>query len=726
MAWLSALLKSLPFANGAMLLWGLAAALPIIIHLWNKRKYKEMQWAAMEYLLAAIRKNSRRIRIEQLILLLIRVAILLLLALALADPIWSLFPSLGASLGAGGHTHFVLVVDGSYSMDYRPDGKSRFELARDLASQVIDDSRQGDGFTLILMSDPPEVVIGEPAFAPKDVQEEMDNLRLRHAGASLEMTLAEIDNMIGKARKQHPRLTDTKICFFSDLCENTWSEVSSEDARRRIGQLAENATMIVMDVGQGEAQNIGVTRLNVKESLLTAGRPITVETEIQNLGSSSDRRVRVELLIDGQSTAEKQVDVAAGSPSTAAFNVRLESPGEHYLEARIDDPNLLVDNFRWISVPVRESIRVLCIEGRQGAARHVALAIAPDTSGQPRIDADVRSESALLEADLNEFDCVVLCNIGRFSRDEAGVLHDYLANGGGLIFTLGDQVQADSYNEEVGGELSDKRSLPARLDAAVVNAQYFFDPLEYRHPIVEPFRGYEQSGLLTTPVWKYFRLEPFDSSAARVALAFESGDPAIIEERILRGRSIMLATAASPESLDRSVNPPTPWTALSTWPSFPPLVQEMLAVAVTGRRDDLNLLVGDPLEGSVQSTAANLPLSVILPGGQSERVRMKIDGANSRWTFGNTNWSGMYKANYGPPLDRSQWFAVNVDSRESDLTRFDADLLPSQFRRDFAADEAAPSLPSTRPVQYFRYLLGMVLILLIVETFLAYRFGTAA
>jgi hypothetical protein len=80
MSWLSSLLPSLPFANASMLLWGLAAGLPIMIHLLSRRKYHEVTWAAMAFLLAAVRKNARRIRIEQLILLLVRVAILLLLA----------------------------------------------------------------------------------------------------------------------------------------------------------------------------------------------------------------------------------------------------------------------------------------------------------------------------------------------------------------------------------------------------------------------------------------------------------------------------------------------------------------------------------------------------------------------------------------------------------------------------------------------------------------------
>ena len=56
------------------------------------------------------------------------------------------------------------------------------------------------------------------------------------------------------------------------------------------------------------------------------------------------------------------------------------------------------------------------------------------------------------------------------------------------------------------------------------------------------FRGHEASGLLTTPIWKYIQLEP--NSGAHVALGFDNGDAAIVEERIGRGRCILVATAA--------------------------------------------------------------------------------------------------------------------------------------------------------------------------------------
>jgi len=709
-----------------MLLWGLAAGLPILIHLWSKRKYHEVTWAAMEYLLAAVRKNVRRIRIEQLILLLIRVAILLLLAVALADPIWSLFPTLGSSLGTAGRTHFVLVLDGSYSMGYQPSEKSRFELAQQLAVQVVQDSRQGDGFTLVLMANPPVVAISEPAFDPDDVTEEIEGMLMRHGGANLPMALAEIERILHKGERLHSRLTDRKVCFFTDLGRTTWEDSATEACQGHIERLAEKASLILFDVGQTEVENFAITAMDARESLVTIARDITVDVEVQNFGRSDQTGRRITFLVDDQQIHTDKIDVTAGGRASRAFAYCFETPGEHKIEARLSDDALTVDNHRWLGVPVRESINVLCIEGKQGAARYVALALEPSKSEHPRIRPDVRFEHALLELDLGEYDCIFLCNVGRFGRDESAVLYEYVKNGGGLIVTLGDLVQADNYNEQLGGELSGNRILPVRLDRPSAEAQYAFDPLDYRHAIVAAFAGHERSGLINTPVWKYFKATPYDTTSARVALAFHNGDPAIVDEPILGGRSIVLTTAASPDSVDRSTNPPTPWSAIASWPSFPPLVQEMLAVAAGGRTSNRNLLVGDTVEGSVMGMARDLTLTIEGPDGESDRVPMNTDGDRSRWIYDRAMWSGIYSANYGAPLDKAESFAVNVNTRESDLGRFDPESLPSQFNQDFSLGADAASLPATKPTEYFRWFLGAVFVLLLAESCAAWYFGNAS
>ncbi len=726
MGWLSSFLSSLPFANAAMLLWGLAASLPIIIHLLSRRKYRETAWAAMEFLLAAVRKNARRIRIEQLILLLVRVAILVLLAAALADPVFSLFSSLGAVLGTGGRMHYLLVLDVSYSMDYRTGDKSRLDHAKELAAQLVRDSHQGDGFTLVLMGDPPQVAISDPAFDPRDVVDEIESVRVRHGGANLSMTLAEIENVLQEVARRQTRLTATTVCFFTDLGRTTWEDAAAPNCRSRIGRLGEMASLALFDVGQADAANAALTAFELREPLVTAGREVTFEAEVQAFGTREQIGRRIVLLVDGQQVRAENIEIPSSGRATVALTHTFDAPGEHQLEVRLGDDALPLDNHRWLSVPVRESVEVLCVEGREGAARHLAYALEPSRASTPRVRPLVRLENALLEQDLSRFDCVVLCNVGRFSREEAAALYDYVSSGGGLLVTLGDLVQPESYNAQLGGEASGRRVLPARLERVASAGNYFFAPRDYRHPIVAAFAGHERSGLLTTPVWKCVQVKPYDSAAARVALAFDNGDPAIIEQGVGRGRAILLTTAVSPDSVDRATNPPTPWTALTTWPSFPPLVQEMLAFAVRGRFETRNVLVGEPLEGSLLGATPSAPLTVRTPGGETERVPLQHAREISTWSFGGTTASGVYAVEFGPPVDQVQRFAVNVNARESDLERLDRELLPGRFDPEFHVDNAGGVLPSTKPAQYFRYFLGLVLVLLLIETALAWYFGNAS
>src|SRR5216110_2029581 len=69
------------FAAGILL-----ASVPVIIHILNRRRFKIVNWAAMEFLLRAMRKNRRRLRFEQWLLLAVRCCVLLLVATALARP----------------------------------------------------------------------------------------------------------------------------------------------------------------------------------------------------------------------------------------------------------------------------------------------------------------------------------------------------------------------------------------------------------------------------------------------------------------------------------------------------------------------------------------------------------------------------------------------------------------------------------------------------------------
>lgn len=713
-----------PFGSPGMLLWAAGAAIPIVIHLLSRRRFDEVPWAAMDFLMAALRKHARRMRLEQLLLLLVRASILALLGIALANPVWSLWrtpPALGVTTG---DTHVVLVIDGSYSMDYRDGDMTRFDRARARASELVRDSLQGDGFSLILLATPASVVVGDPVFDREDVVNEIADLRRTDGGAELSSALAEIDRVLDRGAQREPRLRERRVYFFTDLGRTTWGDVSTNANQATLRRLADKAVLHVIDVGEPGGQNLAVTRVGVADGVVTVDHPTRIDVEVANFGNQDLTHQSLEVLVDGQRIAEEYVDVPAGGRATASVMHPFPLPGEHVVEVQSADDRLAADNRRWLSLDVRPALEVLCIEGRPGAARNLVFALDPAVSGQSRVRASVQSEIALLEADLDRFDCLMLCNVGRFGRDEAHLLRMFLEQGGGLVLFLGDQVQAASYNSLLGAESGGDALLTTVIGEPVPLGAYPFDPLDYRHPIVQPFRGHERAGLLTTPIWKYVRLQVGPQAESQVALAFDNGDPAIVESPVGRGHVILVATDGSDSSLDHSTTPPSPWNAWSSWPSFPPLVQQILKEAVRGRTPLRNVAVGDLLRGRLPPGSAESTVVISDPAGSDLRVSAESQDASRQWSFSDTRRSGVYSVALGGAADDVDRFAVNVDTRESQLERVDATLLPSQLQTQLLEETVASGrADGIGASQLFRYLLAAVLLLLLCESFLAWFFG---
>src|SRR2546423_15723866 len=91
-----------------------AVAVPVIIHLLNRKRFKIVTWAAMRFLLNAQKQNTKRMRVEQLILLATRMLLIALIVLAMAsvmpwmeEMVWAhLWPEgSGVTRHSAGRTH---------------------------------------------------------------------------------------------------------------------------------------------------------------------------------------------------------------------------------------------------------------------------------------------------------------------------------------------------------------------------------------------------------------------------------------------------------------------------------------------------------------------------------------------------------------------------------------------------------------------------------------------
>jgi hypothetical protein len=695
-----------------------------LIHLWHRRRYDEIAWAAIDHLLAAVRKNARRLRIEQWLLLAVRTAILLLFAVALADPVIRSLPTFTGVPANVGNVHTLLVLDGSYSMGYRQAETSRFESAVRLATEMVHQARQGDAFTLVCMTDEPFAAITSAAYEADSVVTELQSLRRTDGSGDLLATLSLVRDTLDQVRTLEPRLIRHRVCFITDLGKTTWGVVNEETVRSELQAIAAMAELECVDVGVGPRQNAAVVSLRSADPMVTLMHPTQLLVELANFGQQeiSDREIAI--LVNGERIWDQRVRIPAGGRTSVTARHTFRVPGIYGIEARLGHDRLPVDDHRWLSLEVREAINVLCVEGQFGAARNIALALAPDRNAGSPIRSVVGSANALLEEDPYQYDAVFLSNIGRFTPAETDLLDEYVSRGGGLVIFLGDQVQLDNYNRLLGEQDDSPGLLGSRLITSMAVADYPIDPLDYEHPIVEIFRGNEQAGLLTTPIWKYVRLAPHPSRGTVTALALRNGDPLITTCRRGRGRVILVATAGAGDSLDRGTSPPTPWTAWPAWPSFPPLVHEMLAHVLSSEETARVVQVGEPIESHVPPTMTEPAMIIEAPDGDRHHVSVTADGVHQQWRFTGTQRSGLYHLRRASDDQLLDLFAVNLDTRESLLDPFDPARLPGQFARDRTqAENHETPREVGRPNHYFRYLLAMVLGLLVAETCLAWFFG---
>jgi hypothetical protein len=719
---------ALEFANPGLLAGMAAASIPILIHLLNRRKFRELQWAAMQFLLAAIRKNQRRIRIEQWLLLAIRTLLVLAVVAAMAKPFLESF----GNVISGRRTHRVLVLDGSLSMGYSSSGISRFDQAKALAAQIAKDSRQGDAISLVLMSQPPRVIIGDPSPNLTEVQKEIAELSLPQGGTDLAATF----ETIGRVLDVSP-IPQKEIIFLTDMQKTSWSKPaapSGDGLDRALARLeARRPRSLIIDLGREGSENRAITDLRVETPVVTAGSSASVRAVIRNFGPSRADGVLVRLTLDDRVSSEQSVDLPVGEDVPVLFNQQFSASGDHTLEISMDNDPLPLDDRRTLVVPVRESLSVLLVDGHfksepfQAETDYLAQALAPSegSPGQPAlIRCEVVAESQLARRDLAAYDVVAVCNMAQFTQAEVAALEAFLEQGGGLIIFGGDQVIAENYNRLLYAE--GKGLLPASIgpsvgDAAKKEAAFAFNPFGFRHPLLAEFRGESDSvtaGLTRALSWQYHRLILPADSAAQVALAFDTGDPAVVEVPRRRGKVIQVATSAD-----------AGWTSWPLHTSYPPLMQQMVLEAASGRLAERNIRVGQPFDQSFPASGATAPVSVITPRGQTVETRLKSSGDACQLHFEQTDLSGTYQVRLGPPLGLESTFAANPDPTESDLSRLDSTALQEQFPdwkfvhltnwRELTKSAAAVG----RRGELHRPLLYGALVLLLLESFVAWKFG---
>jgi hypothetical protein len=372
------------FLSAWFLLAMLAAAIPVILHMINRRKAKQLPFSTLRFLQISVQKTRRRKRIHDLLLMLLRASVLVLIAAGLAHPTLTGL----SSLWGGSGTAVAVVLDNSASMGAIDKGRPRFETALAAVEQILGEIREGDQVALFLTGGKPFPEQGKLDRSRDGVRQMLNQCSVSYERADLGIRVRQAQKLLADVDAP-----SKMIYVVTDMQKFSWDSLKPESERANAAPDQAEAKalavpVVVVDCNQDPQPNLGVQGVEIEAVVPVAGLPIKANAEVYN-ASTVQRTTLCDLYIDDAKQASSpQLTIAPDGRQRHAFSFTLARGGNHRGEVRLpDDDGCRFDNRRFFSLDVDQGIPVAVVTAKRHEIAHlddafyVQQALSPGRSG---------------------------------------------------------------------------------------------------------------------------------------------------------------------------------------------------------------------------------------------------------------------------------------------------------------------------------------------------------
>ena len=669
------------FLNPLFLFGLLAAGIPLLIHLWNRRRVVTIDFSSLMFLTAAHRENARRFQLRQLLILLLRMIIVALIALALARP----FLTLGLPVASvRAKTDVVIVLDNSYSMAYQDVDGVRFEKAKILAIDILDTLRHGDSAAFILMSDSPKPVFRQLTPDIESVIAAIKDAAVSYRTTHVQPSVALAHEILAESVE-----LNKELYLISDFAENGWENWSRLPNRS-------GARISLIPVTENETHNISIEEIRPSNQLIGVDLLLQMNVTIANHSTAPLAESILSLFIGGEKQKTLNFSAAADETLNTTLTHNFSTPGTHTGYFTFTEDRLNIDNRRYFALEVIGEVRVLCV-GEQ--TEYLMLALNPSNfSSSSPVPTDVVSENirqnqrktggvmilptqcttARFETfPLEDYDVIILADVPKISDQIRAQLQEFIRHGKSIIVFASSRSDIISYNE-----LRDTW-LPAEVGTPLTwTPPQRVGTYQESHPIFDIFPSEGLSMQYAPQFYNGVVLQPTPES--RVIARFENDTPFLVER--IQGTSTVLLYNCGLLAEQGTAND------LLVNPYFLPLIQQSVLYTVMAGSNLLTWSghVGDtytayyPRSAGGKASIGLVGVSSQLDGAETDKTfatdsRQPTTDSNFRVVpiaedgvlrFQGTERPGIYQIEVQTSNGiQRDFFAVNVDANESEVVQ---------------------------------------------------------
>ena len=404
-----------------------AIAIPIVIHLFNFRRFKKIYFSNVRFLREVKQETQSRSRLKHLLVLATRILAITFMVLAFAQPY---VPEAEKKTVAGQHGISVF-VDNSFSMDAVSQEGRLFDLAKQYAFEIGNSFGTTDGFQLLTN----------------------DFEGRHHRTASKEDFSAMVDEInLSPQVKNLSEVISRQKATLNEMEAGARTLFVVSDFQESIADFSTLEADTSFDVRLIPLQPSPTTNLYIdsvwfENPVHQVNTPQELSVRIRNLSDEPFENVPIKLLINGQQKALASADIGAFDQIDTVLVYTPTESGVQQAKVSITDYPITFDDHFFFSYSISDFVPVLEISTSADTGGFIGNLLGKD----PFFQLDRAAENSLDYSTLPEYGCIVLNGLNIISSGLAGELNKFVSNGGSLLVFPGANADLDAYEQLLSG-----------------------------------------------------------------------------------------------------------------------------------------------------------------------------------------------------------------------------------------------------------------------------------
>ena len=624
------------FLNPAVLFGLLAASIPVLIHLFNLRKLKKIEFSTLRFLKELQKNKIRKIKLKQWLLLALRVMIILLLVTAFARPTLE-----GISIGgttSAAKTTAIFILDDTFSMSVVDQDGSYFNQAKQTIKNLLTQFEEGDEAALILVSTQPDE-INVTANLSK-LENKLSEIKISYATNELNNALVKAAQVISASEN-----FNKEIYLLTDYQKG---RLATEENLEDLGEmLKKNVKLYSFNFSGKEVYNIALSELKVNTSIFEKNKPVSFSVNVNNYSNQPADNTIVSLYIDGERSAQQTVNIQPGATQTINMEVPVKETGYVAVFTEIEEDDVLHDNKHFTSIFIPDRINILLLYNNPEDAKYIKLALSSSSTSENFVITS-KGLSQLTGLPLNNYNVVFL--LGSNLPSGVNKLKDFLNNGGGMV------VFPESIPNMAGfNNLLTSLGLPSAtqlIESDETGQPFEFEKVEFEHPIFKNIFLDESKTEIESPqIYSYYRIQTEGRGKSIINLI--DGSSFISEYSVSEGKIFLFNSS-----------PAAGWSDFPLKSIFAPLINKSVFYLSSKNKSETEYLTGEKINVNI-STRNLSQIRIEKPGNQEDLINLEENTGSDFLVYPTTNYAGIYKFYSGEKLLDN--VSVNTDPVESKI-----------------------------------------------------------